>query len=128
MRSSVYSRWDGSQEGFSLDPDRAFDAMSELMMEGLSAQEALEWMRQHGFAQADWEEGTIGDLVRAMPPCELITADATDKLGSVVEIFKEHGISQIPVLDEGRLAGILTESDVLQFMVSGRGTNTAGLT
>jgi hypothetical protein len=33
----VYSRWDGSQEAFSLDAQQALDALSELMMEGMSA-------------------------------------------------------------------------------------------
>ena len=44
-----YSRWDGSQDEFSLDPRRALDALSDLLMEGLDVDEALEWMRQHGF-------------------------------------------------------------------------------
>ena len=60
MRSSVYSRWDGSQESFTLDAERAFDAMSELMMEGLTAQEALEWMRQHGFELAGLDMRVMG--------------------------------------------------------------------
>lgn len=49
MKVWRYSRWDGRQEEFSLDAKQVLDAMSELMMEGLSAQEALEWMRREGF-------------------------------------------------------------------------------
>jgi uncharacterized protein with von Willebrand factor type A (vWA) domain len=52
VKSSIYSRWDGSQQAFSLDPERALHALSGLMMEGLSAREALEWMRQFGFDMA----------------------------------------------------------------------------
>lgn len=48
MRAIVYSRWDGSQTAFSLDPDEALRAVSELMMHGLSLPEALEWLRRHG--------------------------------------------------------------------------------
>jgi uncharacterized protein with von Willebrand factor type A (vWA) domain len=44
-----YSRWDGTQEEFTLDPKRALDALSELLMEGLSVEEALEYMRRSGF-------------------------------------------------------------------------------
>jgi len=44
-----YSRWDGSQERFELDADAALDALSELLMEGLDVDEALEWMRRAGF-------------------------------------------------------------------------------
>ena len=53
------------------------------------------WMRQHGFSTTDWDLGSIGDIVRAMPRRNIITADVTTKLGAVVELFKEHGI-QIP--------------------------------
>jgi len=49
MKVWRYSRWDGTQEQFSLDAKQVLDAMTELMMEGLSAQEALEWMRREGF-------------------------------------------------------------------------------
>jgi cystathionine beta-synthase len=78
------------------------------------------WMRQHGFLQADWEVGTIADLVRAMAPREIIQVQVDDRLDSAVQRFKEHGISQMPVTDGGKLAGILTESDVLHALVSGR--------
>lgn len=78
------------------------------------------WMRRHGFGQADWEIGTVGDLVRAMPRREVVTAAVTDRLGDALERLKVHGISQLPVLDQGRLAGILTESDLLHQLVAGR--------
>ncbi len=77
------------------------------------------WMRRHGFLQHDWEVGTIDDLLRMMPRREIITANVEDHLGDVVERFKEHGISQLPVVDGDRLAGILTEADLLHHLVSG---------
>lgn len=80
------------------------------------------WMRRQGFGQAEWELGTVGDLVRAMPRREVITAEVTERLGDVLDRFKAHGISQLPVLDEGRLAGILTEYDLLHHLVAGRVT------
>lgn len=78
------------------------------------------WMRQHGFQQADWELGTIGEMVRAMPPCDLLTVKVTDLVEDVVGLFRKHGFSQLPVLEDGRLAGILTEADVLHAMVAKR--------
>jgi cystathionine beta-synthase len=81
------------------------------------------WMRRQGFGQAaDWELGTVGDLVRALPRREVITAKVTDRLGDVLDRFKAHGISQLPVLDEERLAGIITEYDLLHQLVAGRVT------
>jgi uncharacterized protein with von Willebrand factor type A (vWA) domain len=60
VKSSVYSRWDGSQEEFRVEAERALDALSNLMMEGLDAQSALEWMRQHGFELAGLDMRVMG--------------------------------------------------------------------
>jgi len=75
------------------------------------------WMRRNGFLRADWEVGTIEDLLRMLPRREVITASVTDSLAVVVDLLKRHGISQLPVVDDGRLAGILTESDVLDYLM-----------
>ena len=84
------------------------------------------WMRRNGFLRSDWEMGTVGEILRAQPPRRVITAEVTDEVRAVVERFKEFGISQVPVLDSGRLAGILTEADVLQMLIDGRaGPDTA---
>lgn len=85
------------------------------------------WMRQHGFAQADWETGTIADMIRLLPRHDVITTEVTHKLGDVVAKFKKHGISQMPVLDDKSLAGILTESDVLHHLVSRKATPTTSV-
>jgi len=60
MKSFVYSRWDGTQEEFTLDVDDVLEAMTDLMMEGLDAREALEWMRQHGFEMAGMNMRVMG--------------------------------------------------------------------
>jgi cystathionine beta-synthase len=78
------------------------------------------WMRQQGFVKGDWEVGTVGDCVRMLGRREVIALDLNDKLDRATDLFKQHGISQMPVLDHGKLAGILTESDVLRHLVAGR--------
>jgi uncharacterized protein with von Willebrand factor type A (vWA) domain len=55
-----YSRWDGSQTPFSLDADAALDALSDLLMEGLSADEALSWMERGGFDLAGLDMRVMG--------------------------------------------------------------------
>jgi cystathionine beta-synthase len=55
--------------------------------------------------------------VRAQPKHDIVTVEVTDHVRDVVALFKKHGISQLPVLDQGRLAGILTETDVLEHLV-----------
>jgi cystathionine beta-synthase len=83
------------------------------------------WMRQHGFLDADWEMGSIGDVVRALPAKTVICIEDDKTLADAVETFKAHGISQLPCTSQGRLSGILTETDLLNLLVHGRSRETA---
>jgi cystathionine beta-synthase len=78
------------------------------------------WMRQQGFFQADWEVGSVGDVMRVIGRRDVIALDVNDRVNRATDLFKEHGISQMPVLDAGKLAGILTESDLLHQLMTGR--------
>ncbi len=60
MKVWRYSRWDGSQDEFTLDPREALDALSDLLMEGLDVNEALEWMRRSGFDMAGMNFRVMG--------------------------------------------------------------------
>jgi cystathionine beta-synthase len=78
------------------------------------------WMRQQGFFQADWEVGSVGDVMRVIGRRDVISLDVNDRVNRATDLFKEHGISQMPVLDAGKLSGILTESDLLHQLMTGR--------
>jgi len=78
------------------------------------------WMRENGFLEEDWAIGTIAELLRAMPRREVITVDVAEPLSKAVRLFKERGFSQVPVTDQGKLAGILTEADALRVLVEGK--------
>ncbi|MEM6958718.1 MAG: cystathionine beta-synthase, partial [Myxococcota bacterium] len=82
------------------------------------------WMRQNGFGEVDEEFGSIGDLMRALPKQDVITVEDDRNLGHAVKLFKAHGISQMPCTTNGRLSGIITESDLLHFLVDGRSTES----
>ena len=43
-----------------MDAESALEALSDLMMEGLDAREALEWMREHGFPMAGMNMRVMG--------------------------------------------------------------------
>ncbi len=68
MKGYRYSRWDGSLEAFSMDVKSALEQLSDLMMEGLDAREALEWMREYGFPNAGMNMRVMGrrELVREL--------------------------------------------------------------
>jgi cystathionine beta-synthase len=80
------------------------------------------WMRENGFVEAEWSVGTVGEVLRAMPPRKLHTASVSETIADAVGVLKREGISQLPVLDEGKLVGIVTELDLLTKLVEGRAT------
>ncbi len=85
------------------------------------------WMRENGFTEPDWALETIGDMYRKLPTQDLVTADISMTLGQLVDIFRKEGISQLPITDEGRLAGILTENDLLRPLVDGRSSKDSSV-
>ena len=85
------------------------------------------WMRENGFEEKEWAVGTIADVMRAMPQRRVVTLEISAKLADAVTTFKQQGISQIPVTDHGRLAGILTEADVLHVLLDGNAKRDTAL-
>ena len=85
------------------------------------------WMRENGFLEPEWAVGTVAEMLRAMPPQKIYTVDIGQTLREAVSLLKGKGISQLPVLDGGKLAGILTELDVLHAMVEGQATPTSAI-
>ena len=81
-----------------------------------------QWMKENGFTESAWETNSIGDTLRQLPRRKLVTCSSADTIADSVMQMKEHGISQLPVVDDGRLVGIVTESDVLGKLVEGRAT------
>jgi cystathionine beta-synthase len=78
------------------------------------------WMRENGFTESRWETNTVGDLLRSLPRRSLLVAASSDTVADSVLKMKEKGISQLPVVDGGKLVGIITESDLLGKLVDGR--------
>jgi cystathionine beta-synthase len=78
------------------------------------------WMKENGFTESAWETNSVGDMLRSLPRRALVTAASADTVADSVMAMKEHGVSQLPVIDEGRLVGIVTESDLLAKLVDGR--------
>src|SRR3954468_10869515 len=119
--SSGSAVWAGMQIARELGPGkRVVVILPDSIRNYLSKFVDDRWMRQQGFTKGDWEMGTVADVMRALGRREVISLDLNDKLGRATDLFKQHGISQMPVNDSGKLAGILTESDLLHHLVSGR--------
>jgi cystathionine beta-synthase len=80
-----------------------------------------DWMRENGFMGEEPGLGTVRDLL-AGKPANIVTASPNEKVRDVISTLKSLGISQLPVLDNGKLRGIVAEVDLLRHLVSGAGT------
>ena len=79
-----------------------------------------QWMKESGFTESRWESGSVAEVLRSMPRREVITAGSADTVADSVLLMKEKGISQLPVVEDAKLVGIVTESDLLGRLVEGR--------
>ncbi|MBU0509190.1 pyridoxal-phosphate dependent enzyme [bacterium] len=80
-----------------------------------------EWMRDNQFLEPDSNLGRVRDLLATRGKQELISARTDETVETVIARMKEHGISQLPVMDNGHLAGVVQEVDLLKFVLSGAG-------
>jgi len=81
-----------------------------------------DWMRENGFLDdGSPSMGTVRDLIAAKGGTTKVeTAKSSDTIQEVVHLLKKYGISQAPVVDDGRLKGLVHESDLLKALISGR--------
>ena len=80
-----------------------------------------DWMRENGFLDDDHGLGTVRDVIGARGAKKNIaTATPKSLVRDVIARLKELGISQMPVVDKGKLAGIIGEVDLLRHLVSGQ--------
>jgi cystathionine beta-synthase len=73
------------------------------------------WMKEHGFTETEKELGFVEELLKGLKT-QPITADADASIRSVVNLMRENGVSQIPLIERGKLNAIVHESDVLSKM------------
>lgn len=83
-----------------------------------------EWLKDAGLLERDPIAGTIQDILRRkeieMNTKQVYTADFDDPIGVIVDRMKEHNISQLPILKEGQLLGLINEVRLLSALFSGQ--------
>ncbi len=78
------------------------------------------WMTENGFLEPEHSLGTVGDLVAERAGGrQLVTVDAGAKVAEAIGFLKLHGISQVPVLRDGRLVGMLFDKRLLERALEG---------
>lgn len=78
-----------------------------------------DWMRENGFLEDEGGLGVVGDLLATRRKHKIVTTPSTAKVKDVIATFKEMDVSQLPVVDKGKLKGLITEVDLLRHLVTG---------
>ncbi len=76
-----------------------------------------EWMRENGFLSEQNNTAKVSDLLSDKNTHAVYTASLGMTLQEVIKTMKEQGISQLPVVDGNRIAGIVSESTVLEHLL-----------
>jgi cystathionine beta-synthase len=72
------------------------------------------WMAQNGFIDLAPEKITAGDVLAALDrEVKLIYLLPDDSLQRAADTFREYGISQLPVLDNGQMVGAVQEITIV---------------
>lgn len=86
-----------------------------------------EWMRANGFLDEEPGIGTVRDILQMRKGRKLVTTTSNAKVKDVIATLKQLGISQLPVVDKRKLKGVISEVDLLRFMVSGAKTASSSI-
>ena len=76
-----------------------------------------DWMRENGYFSQPCTDATVADVLASKSPQEVIAVTAHDSMMNVIDLMKDNGISQAPVMHEGRLIGMVREVDLLNHML-----------
>ncbi len=78
-----------------------------------------DWMRENGFFESPLVEGRVRDLLRTKALQEMVVAQPSERQVDVIAKMKQYDVSQVPVVDGTHLVGIVSESDLLDYMTFG---------
>jgi cystathionine beta-synthase len=81
------------------------------------------WMKDFGFLGSDRDLGAVEDILSTMPKRPILTASPEKPIGDIIKMLKDHGISQVPIVDgNGHPTGMVHEIDVLRGLQGGQVT------
>ena len=76
------------------------------------------WMRDHGFLERRPDVTVEHVLGARRQKARVLAAAPEDTLGQAIQGMAEHGISQMPVIENGEVIGSLTETVILNRLIA----------
>jgi predicted transcriptional regulator len=76
----------------------------------------------HGSVIQEWGNNKVSTVMTRVPH----TIEANRSIGAVLSLFRERGISHVPVMDAGKLVGIISINDILENIFQPNQSQTSG--
>jgi cystathionine beta-synthase len=76
-----------------------------------------DWMRENRFLQSSMDEVRAIHVLHSKAIQEVYTAKPTDRMRDVIDLMKKLDISQLPVTENGKLIGMVTEVELLNHLL-----------
>jgi len=78
------------------------------------------WMQESGFLRRPTHPASAGDVLRTKNGLPTLIAISADEMAAAaIQILERYGISQLPVIAEGRLVGSLSEITLVKLLHDG---------
>jgi cystathionine beta-synthase len=85
----------------------------------LSKMYSDEWMLENGYLESDQRTYSVGDLLDRRGPVTMYAVSPDDPVENAIGYFRQHGISQIPVIEDGKVVGGIREITVARCLHAG---------
>jgi len=85
----------------------------------LSKMYADEWMVEQGFMKPEVEAHTLAELLERREACSIIAVHPDDKAEDAISLLRQHGISQLPVIEENNVVGCIRELTLARLLHAG---------
>jgi CBS domain-containing protein len=64
----------------------------------------------HGAVTNEWGNTSVEQIMTKAP----FTLDAARSVGAVLSLFREHDISHVPIMDNGKVVGVVSTQDIIE--------------
>ena len=77
------------------------------------------WMRENGYLEPEMGLGSVKELIEHKGARSIVSVGPDQKVTEVIGVLKLNGISQVPVMENGKVLGLLSESRLLERALAG---------
>lgn len=76
----------------------------------------------HSAVMQEWGNSTIDEIMTKAP----YTLEVTRSIGAVLSLFRDQDISHVPIIENGKVVGIISATDIIEHIFQPAGRTTTG--